>query len=154
MHTPLTHWPTCHFKLSLNLLHKAPKYAQGGCGDAERIVLWTGWLAEVRSDRGPCASEWPPTLQTSSGTLIAALRYTSVVIHILVAFALKRLGRSGPQSSVFTDWQQEDLLDALRSARSLREDSTLSRAGFANLCRVNVPQAIRATLRLCVTDSL
>lgn len=46
------------------------------------------------------------------------------------------------------------MLDAVRPDRRLREDSTLGRARFANLWGVNMPQAIRATLRLRVLDSL
>lgn len=40
-----TLWPTCHFKVFLNLLHKTPEYAQGGYGGADgficcKVAVW------------------------------------------------------------------------------------------------------------------
>lgn len=37
-HVPPALRPTCHFRVLLNLLHKAPEYAQGRCGAAEGII--------------------------------------------------------------------------------------------------------------------
>lgn len=97
------------------------------------------------------SEEWPVCLWVTSHTTDLlwhsdCIPKVQVCAYAFVSFALKHLKRSGPQSSVFTDWQQEDMLDALGPDRRLREDRTLGRARFANLWRVNMPQAIRATL--------
>lgn len=59
-----------------------------------------------------------------------------------------------PQSSVSTDWQWEDMVDALRPARKLREDSTLSRARFANLRSEHATSYQSHTQALCLGFTL